>query len=348
MLTLLIVLICLILNALLSCAEMAFVTIDKRLLRKEALGGNKRAIDLEEMQESPERILSVIQIGITLVGAASAAVSGAGAEESIAPWLQELFHLKEHFAETLSIVIVVVPLTILSVVIGELVPKSFAIRYSFRICMMFAPALQLAEKFLGFLVNPMEKVTNQIVEFFLPESKEGQAEEIETELSLNGLKSEHREYIHNLVDLDAKSAQIAMVSWDKVEVLSSVASPSEVYEFVLNKGHTRFPVMDSGEVYGFLHLKEFLQLQNAGQGDNWLSFVRPPTFISPDTKLLAALKLMKKSKVQFLIVGTAAEPMGILTLQDVIEEVVGDIDDAIEDRKIVGFLRHRVIKNKTR
>lgn len=346
MITILIVLVCLVLNALLSCAEMAFVTIDKRLLRKEVLGGNKKAIDLEEMQESPERILSVVQIGITLVGAASAAVSGAGAEESIAPWLQELFNLQEHYAETLSIVIVVVPLTILSVVIGELVPKSFAIRYSFKICMIFSPALKLAEKVLGFLVNPMEKVTNSIVEFFLPEEKESSTEEIETELSLNGLKSDHREYIHNLVDLDAKSAKTAMVTWDKVEVLSSIASPNEVYEFVLNKGHTRFPVIDSGEVYGFLHLKEFLQLQHAGEGDNWLSFVRPPTFIRPDMKLLAALKLMKKSKVQFLIIGTASEPIGILTLQDVIEEVVGDIDDAIEDKRIVGFLRHRVIKKR--
>lgn len=346
MFALIIVLVCLAINALLSCAEMAFVTVDKKLLRKEVLGGNKKAKILEDMQDAPERILSVVQIGITLVGAVSAAVSGAGAEESIAPWLENYFNLSEEFAETLAIILVVVPLTVLSVIIGELVPKSFAIRYSFQISLLFAPSLRLAEKFLGFLVNPMEKITNLIVSLFLKEEKITATDEIETELSLNGLKSEHREYIHNLVDLDAKSVRTAMVSWDKVGVLNSTASPGEVYEFVLGKAHTRFPVIDSGDVYGFLHLKEFLQLQDAGEGDNWLSFVRAPIFINPDVKLLDALKTMKKSRVQFLIVGTASNPLGILTLQDVIEEVVGDIDDAIEDKRIIGFLRHRVVKKR--
>lgn len=346
MFTFFIVLTCLFINALLSCAEMAFVTIDKQLLRKETLRGNQRAIYLEAMQELPERILSVVQIGITLVGAISAAVSGALAEERFTPWIMEVLNINEDIAETIAIAMVVIPLTILSVIIGELVPKSIAIRYSFRICMLLAPGLKLAEKVLGFLVTPMEKMTNFLVNIFLPVKKNSEKKNQSSEISLEGLKSEHKLYIQNLVDLDAKIVSSAMVGWDSVKTIHSEATGQEVYDLVLNYNHTRIPVMDNHEVYGFLHLKEFLHLSKAGVGDNWLSFIRSPVFVAPETRLLDALKLMKVKKVQMLIVGTSSGPLGILTLQDVIEEVVGDMMEENEDKRIVGYLRYAVIRNK--
>ncbi|WPU64131.1 hemolysin family protein [Peredibacter starrii] len=347
-LTLFIVILCLGLNAVLACAEMAFVTVDKRKLRKEALGGNRRASFLLDMQESPERILSVVQIGITLVGMISAAVSGANAEESLTPWLMNTFGIKEKLAETLSITLVVVPLTVLSVIIGELVPKSLAIRYSFGICVFLSPALRIADKVLGVLVTPMERMTTIIVDAILPKEKVESKTNGDSEVSLNGLLNEHKIYIHNLIDLDAKVVEKAMVAWKDVEFLSSEASGEEVYEFILSKGRTRFPVMDQGEVYGFLHLKEFLQLQHAGEGDNWLSFVRPISLVEPHAKILSALRLMKLNKIQILIVGKREAPLGILTLQDVIDEVLGDMVDENTDKRIVGFLRHRVLRKRYR
>ena len=347
-LTLLIVILCLGMNAVLACAEMAFVTVDKRKLRKDALGGNRKAQFLLQMQETPERILSVVQIGITLVGMISAAVSGASAEESLTPWLMGQFRFQEKLAETLSIAIVVVPLTVFSVIIGELVPKSLAIKYSYAICLFLSPALKIADKVLGVLVTPMERVTNAIVDSIFPEEEGPVVLNGESEVSLSGLLSEHKEYIHNLIDLDAKLVERAMVPWNGVEYLDSNASGGEVYEFLLSKGRTRFPVVDHGEVYGFLHLKEFLQLQYAGEGDNWLSFVRPISLIEPSAKILSALKLMKMNKIQILVVGKREAPLGILTLQDVIDEVLGDVVDENADKRIVGFLRHRVLRKRYR
>ena len=346
MLAILVVLVCLILNALLSCAEMAFVTIDKRQLRKEALGGSRSAKIIENMQESPERILSVVQIGITLVGAISAAVSGAGAEESLSPFFMNQFGVSEHTSELMSLAVVVLPLTILSVVIGELVPKSVAIRYSFRICMIFAPALKLAEKLLGFLVNPMEKITNSVVNMFLGEEKTEEFSALHEEISLEGLKSDHQEFVHNIIDLDAKTVALTMVKWSDVKCIDSHATEDDVREAFLTYNHTRMPVLTDNEVYGFIHLKEFLHVMRAGAGENWLSYIRPPKFVSPKMKLIQALKEMKNTKVQILIVGSADRPQGILTLENVIEEVVGDIEDENEDKKIVGFLRHTVIRKK--
>lgn len=339
-----IIFLCLFLNALFSCAEMAFVTVNKNKIHREEEKGSKRAQIVEKMHKAPERILSVIQIGITLVAAVSAAVSGAFSHEYLTPVFMDWFDLKEDAAESLSILVVVIPLTFLTVLIGELVPKSIAIKYSMKISLFLAPALKVAEKILGFLVTPLENMTNFLVKILFHPSRIGASSEFEDSISIHDLKQEHQEYVHNIIDLDVKTVSKALVNWDKVKWIDSTSTGQEVKQQFLLSNLTRMPVMDQGEVYGFIHLKEFLQVLNAGEKENWLSYIRPPVFISPDLKLINALRIMKKNKVQILIVGKAEEPVGIVTLEDVIEEVVGDIVDETEDKKIVGFLRQMVIR----
>jgi putative hemolysin len=331
MAALIIVLLCLFLNALLSCAEMAFVTVDKKKLRGLALAGDRRAKAIQHLQEIPERLLSAIQIGITLVGAVSAAVSGAGAEETLTPILMGQLGVAEATAETISILIVVVPLTGLSVVIGELVPKSIALRYSMPVVLNLAHGLSLAEKILGPLIGPMEAATKFFLRVLFPKNLEDEVVQAADEVSLAGLKKEHKQYIFNLIDLDAKLVAHRMVPWDKVDVVSFSAEPAEVLEKIVEVGRTRFPVMADNDVCGFLHAKEFLNLFRVGAADTWVNFMRPPRFISPSMKLLDVLKLMQREKIHLVIVGDQENPQGILTLEDVIEEVIGDIIDEDED-----------------
>lgn len=343
MITLLIVCACLLLNAVLSCAEMAFVTIDDKSLRKKVLAGDKNAAYIEQMGDSPERILSVVQIGITLVGAISAAVSGAGAEESLAPKLMQFFSLTEPVASTLSIVIIVAPLTIFSVIIGELVPKSIAIRFSMPVILFLAPGLRLAEKILGPLVNPMEKVTEFIMRLILRSKPRNEESTEGEEISLKGLRNEYKQYFHNLLDLDSKNIGMIMVPWDKVDRLSSTAEADEVSALILTSRRTRIPIVDANEVYGYLHSKEFVNLSQSGVGENWLSFVRPIQALTKETKVLHALRAMQKKKAHFMIVGSVEYPEGIVTLEDILEEVFGDFVDEDEDGKVKLFLRRNKV-----
>lgn len=343
MISVLVVFACLFLNAILSCAEMAFVTIDDKLLRKKVLAGDKNAIYIDEMGKSPERILSVVQIGITLVGAISGAVSGAGAEETLGPRFMELFGVNEQLAATMAITIVVAPLTILSVVIGELVPKSLAIRFALPIILRLAPALKIAEKILGPLVNPMEKATDFIMRILLKSRPNSEEISENEELSLKGLRSEYKQYFHNLLDLDSRNVGSIMIPWEKVDRLSSTAEPEEVSALILSTRRTRIPVVDANEVYGYLHSKEFVNLSQSGVGDNWLSFVRPIQALTQDTKVLHALRTMQKKKAHFMIVGTLEHPIGIITLEDILEEVFGDFIDEDEDDKVKIFLRRNKI-----
>ena len=113
---------CLLVNALLAGVEIGFVSVSKPQLRYLARGGSAEARRILALRDNPERTLSVIQIGITLVSAVAAAVGGAGATESMTPLLQRRFGLSETLAEAISIVFVVIPITYPSVVFGELVP----------------------------------------------------------------------------------------------------------------------------------------------------------------------------------------------------------------------------------
>lgn len=343
MFTILIVCLCLLINAVLSCSEMAFVTIDDKLLRKKVLAGDKNAAYIESMGESPERILSVVQIGITLVGAISGAVAGAGAEDKFAPFLMYIFGISEQLAGSIAIILIVAPLTVFSVIIGELVPKSLAIRYSMPIILAVAPGLKLAEKILGPLVNPMEKVTDFILKIMM-KSKITPEESSETEeLSLKGLRQEYRQYFHNLLDLDSKQISSIMVPWENVDRLSSIAEPEEVSSLILSTRRTRIPVVDANEVYGYLHSKEFINLSQSGVGSNWLSFVRPIQAMPQETKVLHALRTMQKKKAHFMVVGSLEHPIGIVTLEDILEEVFGDFIDEDEDGKVKLYLRRSKI-----
>src|SRR5688572_10700651 len=120
----LIVLVCIFLNALLAAAEIAFVTLTRSQLREVAKSGKKSAQTLLELRENPERTLSVMQVGISLVGGLAAVVGGAQAHDTIAPYFQREFQISFQAASIVAIALVVIPLTILNVIFAELVPKT--------------------------------------------------------------------------------------------------------------------------------------------------------------------------------------------------------------------------------
>ncbi|MBF0207653.1 MAG: HlyC/CorC family transporter [Oligoflexia bacterium] len=339
---------CLIFNALMSCAEMAFVTVDKKRIRSKSLGGDSSASIIEKMQLNPERLLSAIQIGITLVGAISAAVSGAGAEETLAPLLSTYLNISESLAEIIALTLVVIPLTFLSVVIGELVPKSIALKYSLPVILRLAHILKITEKSLGPLISPIEKATKFILKLLTRYKFQDETEHEIDDVSLSGLKKEHKQYVLNLIDLEAKIVGNIMVPWNKVNTILYEQSSMEVLNKISDKRHTRLPVVANKEVCGFLHAKEFLNLFKNGVADNWVSFIRPPRFIDKKTNVFDALKTMQKNRIHILIVGTENNPEGIITLEDVLEEVIGDIIDEDEDNTVKHFIRRSLLIEKNK
>lgn len=272
----LVVVICLALNSLLAAYEMAFVSISRSELKALAKSGDKLAKSLLLLREKPERTLSVIQIGITLVGAVAAAVGGAGAAESIMPIFMQKFSLSERGAEMVALIIVVLPITYLSVVVGELVPKTLALRNPTKIVLLGAKTLFIMDRILSPVISVLEWSTQKILNVFFPRSK--QIKEVEqVTIDLNELSPIHKNYMLNMADIETKHLREILVPWSQVVYIQSTFSIEEVFQIVINSGHTRLPVEAHGTILGVLHTKEFMALQRRGSRTGIKSYV--PSFI---------------------------------------------------------------------
>lgn len=336
----LVIALCLLLNAIFSAVEMAFVTTGKPELRNRVKRGDLKAKRLLSLRENPERALSVIQVGITLVGAISAAVGGAGAEESLAPIIEQRFGLREQLAEIIAVAMIVLPLTYASVVLGELVPKTIALRYPAQVLNFGSSILFLGSRFLGPVLNVFEGSTRFIIRLVLPKLPVESPDAHSTELDLAGLTTHQRQYILNLANIETKRVRDALLPWSQVDSITSSTDLSTVLNTVVQSGHTRIPVVDAESLTGILHSKEFLAFV-AGGNQDWQSILRPAIIIKPTDELLSVLRKLQEQKRHMAIVIDKNVLTGILTLEDIMEEVVGEIYDEDDDGLVKKMLSLR-------
>ncbi len=340
---LLVVGLCLILNALLAAAEMAFVTASKPRLRELLRSGHKRAELVLRLRERPERTLSVIQIGITLVGAAGAAAGGVGANESLAPILAERFELSLILAKALAIVSVVVPITIASVVFGELVPKTLALRDPIKISMRFAPMLALLDQLLLPAVNFLEWSTKRILKIFFPRTRGESVVQSQDTVELDSLSHQARQYVLNLVTLEKLRIKDVLVPWAQVDWIDVESPIEKAEEVALRSGHTRLPIVRGAgkEVVGIVNTKELLPFVKSGETD-WTKIIRPVPRSTEQDSLLAVLRQMQERRSHLSVVFRADSPIGIVTMEDVLEEIIGDVYDEDDDGALKRILGARL------
>ncbi|HVJ65872.1 MAG TPA: hemolysin family protein [Bdellovibrionota bacterium] len=339
MFVILTILACLLLNACIAAYEMAFVSVRKSELKKLARNHNLRAQKILQYRENPERTLSVLQIGINLVGALSAAVGGAGAEESVAPALEKWFNLSAGGADLAALLLVVLPLTYLTVVIGELVPKSLALRYATKISVGGLPFLTVFERILNPVVALLATSTKWILRVISGGKATAIENPIETSLDLESVSSQGRQYVINLVNIESKKIRDLMLPWDEVYFVNEDDSIPKVTDMVLSSGHTRLPVVSATHgVIGIIHTKEFIALVHSGEDRSWSQLLRSALKASEGDFALPLLRTMQDKKSHMAIVyNTEKVAVGIITLEDILEEVVGDIadeDDESRFRKI--------------
>jgi putative hemolysin len=322
----LVVIVCLVCNAALSCIEMAFVTVSRPHLKKLATKGDPAAARVLRLRENPERTLSILQVGITLVGAISAAVGGAGAEEHLSPWMQSQFHVSEESAEALAIVAVVIPLTFFSVVIGELVPKSLALRFPMRLAMWGGLILQVLDKIFAPLVSVLDFSTRLLMKAVFAGFKAENASELNSSVDLEPLSETNKQYVLNLISIDKRTVKDIFVPWDEVTQINIADHYTVVLQTIKDSRHTRIPVIQEGVAIGILHAKEFVSEGEVSRLD-WTELIRPVLSLDPKERILATFKKLQASRNHLGIVVHNNEPLGIVTIEDILEEFVGDIFD---------------------
>lgn len=349
MITLVVVLLCLAVNGWLAAVEMAFITVSKARLRERVRSESTAASRILKLRERPERTLSVIQVGITLVGAIAAAVGGVGATERLSPWIASMFTLSKGTSEATAIVLVVLPITYLSVVAGELVPKAFALRNPLWIALRSARALTELDRVLSPVISALESSTHAVLKLLTRAGRARGASspmpggEGQETVELDTLSAPTRDYVLKMIALENRRVRDVALTWEAVVRLDFNLPFDEAERIIIASRHTRLPVTDeNGRVLGLLNAKEFHAMRAAGQTD-WTSIVRSAPTTTPLDSLLRALRMMQEKRSHLSVVHSPGGqiPVGIVTMEDILEEVIGDVFDEVDDGALRRLLNAR-------
>ena len=332
------------LNALLAAYEMALASASRTKLSILAQEKKRGAESALYMKDHMEGSLATIQIGITLVGAVAAAVGGAGADEWFAPWMQENFHIPLRLANALAVIIVVLPLSFVTIVFAELTPKTFALKNKEWVVLSFSPMMRQLYRILFPIVRIMETIVGMLTKKTVRKTTDPKAAQkaamadlraavsISSSTRLFG-KTEEKIVLSSAMFCTRKIKEI-QVPLEQVYTLYANDSIADTFVKAHLDMHTRFPVRerenDPQSIIGYLNFKDiFAATKTAAQGvaPTTRSILRPMLRLDEDTLISAALEKMMKERQHICLVTDDEQITGILTLEDIFEEMVGEIED---------------------
>jgi putative hemolysin len=293
-----------------------------------------------------EASLAVVQIGITLAGAIAAAIGGAQADESIAPVIGAAFNLPEGLAEGLAIVFVVIPLSAVIIILGELVPKSLAIKNSEKVTLALSPMMAVLANLFYPAVVVFEWITKAIVSLFEKRMKKdiskgdiGLAElRAQTKVLRTGrvLSQQQEQMILGASNFTNTKLTAILVPAKEIVTLPAEGKLTEHLVTIHLEGYTRFPVTevkgDPQRIIGYVTIKELLFLAKNHPGNpNIREILRPVLSLGAGLSIGEAFSAMMREHVHLALVRDAAGvTLGMVTLEDILEEVVGDIQDEFD------------------
>ncbi|MBB6674297.1 hemolysin family protein [Cohnella nanjingensis] len=340
---LVLVLLLVFLNGFFVAAEFAMVKVRGTRIDTLVQEGNKRARYASHLTNHLDAYLSACQLGITL---ASLGLGWIG-EPAVADVLTPLFsslHLPESWIHPLSFVIAFTFITVLHIVLGELAPKTFAIRQAETITLWTAAPLVLFRKIMSPFIWLLNGLANQLLKVFgIAPASESSSAHTEEEIRIL-MKESHKSglidnteltLVDNIFEFAETNSREIMIPRTEMICLYGNLSFEDNKAIALKEMHTRYPVCDNDKdnIIGFVHIKDLLKVS-----DNTIhdirDLLRPMTTVPESMPISALLKLMQKRKTQIAILideygGTA----GLVTLEDIMEEIVGEIQDEFDEER---------------
>ena len=335
-LEILIVLALVLVNGYFAMSELAVVSARRARLEARARKGGRGARQALALSRDPGRMLSTVQIGITLVGIAAGAFGGARLAEPLAGVLAEVPGLARFSAE-LAYTLVVVAITYVSLIIGELVPKHLALRAPERIAIFVAPTVDLLSRIATPAVWLLQASSRLVLRLLGSEAQPAQTvteEEVRT-LIAEGTRTgvfhqQEQEMIGRVLRLADRPVRAIMTPRVELVWLDVEAEPDEIARVVRESGHSRYVVgkRNLDDVIGVVHVRALLDACLASQTMDLRTAVRPMLVVPDGMPVLRALEALRQARVSMaLVVDEYGDVEGVVTVEDVLEAVVGDMPE---------------------
>ncbi|UCE72030.1 MAG: HlyC/CorC family transporter [Nitrospiraceae bacterium] len=340
-LSFLIIIICIIFIAVLSSSEVAFISMNRLRLRHLIEKGNEKAKIAQKIRDEHDRLFSAVILSGNLFTVLATSVGTALAINLL--------------GEDIGVVVATVFMTILTVIFGELAPKTFAVTNAEKISLAMAKPIEMYIRIISPLVSIFNNISNSLIRIIggevQPSPQLLTEEEMKSMIKIGEeegtIEKEEKEMLHNVFEFGDKKVTEAMVPRTELVVISEDAVVADVLSLVSEEGYSRYPVIKEtvDNITGILYVKDIIRnmaKETISPNVPIKDFVRDAYYIPESKMVTALLDDMQKNKFQIAIVadehgGTA----GLITLEDIMEEIVGSLQDefeAIESEKEVEIL----------
>jgi putative hemolysin len=328
-----------VLASLFVAAEIALISLRESQIRQIA-GRGKRGARVAKLAENPNRFLAAAQVGVTVCGFLSAALGAEKLGGYVIPWL-ESYGFSTGISTTLSIIGVTLVIAYFSLVFGELVPKRLALFRSEEISLASAGIIDVIAKIFRPIIWLLSKSTDFVVRLFGIDPKEARTQMSEEELldlvaGHAALSDEERDIVEEVFNASERQVHEVMVPRTEVDFMDVSLTVAKAIELAVDKAHSRYPVIrgSSDEVIGFIHVRDLLDTSLASKSTKIIEIVRAIMFLPGTKGVLPALTEMREQGQHVAIVldeygGTD----GIVTLEDLVECLIGNIRDEYDDEE---------------
>jgi putative hemolysin len=326
------------LNGIFAAAEIAVVTARKSRLKQLMEEGNNSASILHKFKEEPDRFLATIQIAITFAGVIASAIGGATAIEVLKPAIREVpIKLISASSEVIAIGIVTIVITYFLLVFGELIPKSIALTNPEWVGLKTAKLVELFSKTATIFVKILTLSTNILLKPFGRKTFTERAyiseEEVRMLIKEGGeqgvFEPTEQALIHSVFEFTDMSAKEVMVPSTQMVTINRNMSVEDIKNILTEEQFSRYPVIgrDLNDIRGILYAKDFLNALTKDVVDI-RKLIKPPFFIPETMKISNLLKEMQRKRIHMaLVIDEYGGVSGLVTMEDLLEEIVGEIRD---------------------
>ena len=333
---LLLLIILIAINGIFSASELAFLKINKYELKNKIKIHDKKAIQINKILSDQSAFLSTIQISITLAGF----LASAFAADYFADYFLQIINISFISSSTLRTILVIIITFILSyvtLIFGELVPKKIAINNPYKIACLFIGLISFVKTFFSPLIKLLTLSTNFICKIFKIKENEDKITEDEIKkIILLGntegvIEEKEKDYILNIFNFNDIEVEKIMTKKEDVVMININDDMKNILSTIKESKYTRFPVYDKNEIIGILNVKDFILYYN--ELKDLRSIVRTVNKYEYTEKIDDVFRMMQKNNEPISLIYNKKEMVGIVTIEDAIEEIVGNIFDEYDGEK---------------